>query len=90
MNNQETNLCGVLVHARKAKADQVRERLCAMPGTEVHAVSEDGRLVVTVEDKGRYSCADTITRFYDVEGVISTSLIYQYTDNDAFIQEAAS
>jgi nitrate reductase NapD len=90
MDKQEINLCGVLVHARQAKAEQVRKCLSELPGTEVHAVSEDGRLVVTVEDRGKYNCVDTIARFNDVEGVISTSLIYQYTDNDAFTQEAAS
>ena len=90
MHEEEINICGVLVHARQQEAEKVREQLCALPGTEVHAVSDDGRLVVTVEDRGKYRCVDTITEFNDVEGVISTSLIYQYTDHDPFVQESAS
>ena len=90
MSGEESNLCGVLVHARREQAQQVSQELRGMPGTEVHAVSEDGRLVVTVEDRGKYRCVDTITQFNDVDGVISTSLIYQYTDRDPFVQESAS
>lgn len=88
--HEEINLCGVLVHARPTEAEAVRDRLTGFPGTEVHALSDDGRLVVTVEDRGKYRCVDTISQFNDVEGVISTSLIYQYTDNEPHAQESAS
>jgi nitrate reductase NapD len=89
-NDEEINICGVLVHARQQALEQVKASLISLPGTEVHAASDDGRLVVTVEDRGKYRCVDTITQFNDVEGVISTSLIYQYTDHDPFTQESAS
>ena len=85
----EYNICGVLVRARPGNARAVGERLDALPGVQVHARSEDDRLVVTVEDSGKYRCVDTISSFNDVEGVIATSLVYQQTDHDEQ-QEPAS
>ena len=44
------NISGLLVHAHPEKAEAVRARLLQMPGIEVHAVSPEGRLVVTLEN----------------------------------------
>ncbi len=76
------NVCGVLVHARGEKADGVAELLRELPGTEVHSVTDDGRLVVTVEDTEEQLAIDTISKFADVAGVISTSLVYHEFDDD--------
>ncbi len=76
------NVCGVLVHARGEKAGNVAELLREMPGTEVHTVTDDGRLVVTVEDTDEQLAIDTIGKLADVAGVISTSLVYHEFDDD--------
>ncbi len=84
----ELNLCGVLVHTRAEQGAAVRARLTGLPGVEVHALTEDGRLVLTVEDSPGHSCIDTITGLYDVEGVLSASVVYQHTDLDETDQES--
>ncbi len=77
------NVCGVLVHARPEKTDAVAEALRELPGTEVHATTEEGRLVVTVEDTPEQLAIDTVSALADVAGVLSTSLVYhEFTDED--------
>lgn len=82
MSTSESNICGVLVHARPGLAAAVQGRLVALPGVEVHASTADDRLVVTVEDAGERRCLETVTQLQDIEGVLSTSLVYQHTLQD--------
>ncbi len=76
----EFNICGVLVHANMQNIHQVEACLKEIPGVEVHTTTDDGRLIVTVESDQRKYVADTITGFYDVDGVLSASMVYQFSD----------
>ncbi len=78
----EYNVCGVLVMARPEKGPAVEQALRALPGVEVHARGEDGKLVVTVEGPLGAECADTITQMALVDGVVSTSLVYHEIETD--------
>lgn len=83
----EYNVCGVLVHAHKNKVEQVKALLEQQDGVEVHAVTDNGRLVVTVEHDRRKTVGDRIMGFYEVPGVLSAAMIYQYSDNDLDVEE---
>jgi len=83
------NICGVLVHTRPERVEDVRGRLAAMPGVEVHAVTDEGRVVVVVEDTAERLAIDTITDIFQTAGVINASLVYQYTDDEDLPQESA-
>ena len=87
--NAEHNICGVLVHTRPGNVEDVKSRLAALPGVEVHAATEEGRLVVTVEDTPEHLALDTINDIFQTEGVINASLVYQYTDDEDLPQESA-
>ncbi len=75
------NICGVLVHARPELVDTVKGRLLDLPGVEVHAVTDDGRLIVTVEEDEQSLTADTVVEFQNLEGVFSAAMVYQYCDD---------
>ena len=77
----EFNICGVLVHANQQSIHQVEACLKGMQGVEVHTITDDGRLVVTVESEDRKYVADTITGFYNVDGVLSAAMVYQFSDD---------
>ncbi len=83
----EYNLCGVLVHAQQNNRLDVQQHLQQQQGTEVHAVTEEGRLVVTMEDKSRKQLADRIMKLNQIEGVLSASMIFQYSDDELSEQE---
>lgn len=85
----EYNVCGVLVMARPEKGVLVERTLNQMDGVAVHARDGDGRLVVTVEGPLGRQCADTISELSQIDGVVSTSLVYHEIDNDQHQQESA-
>jgi nitrate reductase NapD len=87
--NAEHNICGVLVHTRPGNVADVQARLADLPGVEVHAATEEGRVVVTVEDTPDRLALDTINDIFQTEGVINASLVYQYTDDEDLPQESA-
>jgi len=81
------NISGVLVHAKPDQVDQVEKQLTAIPGVEVHTVTENGRLVVTVEQDFEKMIADTVLNIHNCEGVLSAAMVYQYGDDDTDEQE---
>ncbi len=74
------HICGVLVQVRPERLEVAMTGLAGLPGVEVHQHTDDGRLVVTVEDTPEATAGDVMHRFYDVDGVISASLVYHYHD----------
>jgi len=84
------NICGVLVHARTENAQQVKTRLEKLSGVEVHSETDDGRLIVTVESDSRKYVADTISSLHEIEGVLSASMVYQFSDDIQITKNSAT
>jgi len=82
------NICSALVHAKLEQIDSVKQTLLTQEGVEVHAQTEDGRLIVTIEDENRKKVGERIMGFYEIEGVLSASMIYQFSDDDFNEQES--
>ena len=72
------NICSLVVHARPGQLEPVRQRLAALAGVEVHAASDSGKLVVTVENEDRSECSATIMSMQNLEGVLSAALVYEH------------
>lgn len=75
------NISGVIVHSRPEKMEAVQQQLNALPGVEIHAVGEDGRMVVTVEEASDRRMADTVNGLQDLEGVIAASMVYHHFED---------
>ncbi|SMN16200.1 hypothetical protein CRYPA_56 [uncultured Candidatus Thioglobus sp.] len=74
------DICGVLVHTQKDKEQAVETSLNAIDGVDVHHVTENSRLIVTIELGGRQQIMDTMNSFNDLPHVISTVLTYQHSE----------
>jgi periplasmic nitrate reductase NapD len=74
------NICSLIVHTNPQRGRDVSRRLETFKGVEVHGGQENGRLIVTVEDEGESlsPVSDTMNALRDVDGVVSTTLIYHY------------
>jgi nitrate reductase NapD len=74
------NICSLIVHTNPGKGADVSQRLRAFSGVEVHGGQAAGKLIVTVEDEGESvsPVSDTMNALRDVDGVVSTILIYHY------------
>ena len=80
------NIAGVVIHARPEKLAGVEAQLLKLPGVEVHATAEDGRMVVTVEDE-ESRLGETVMAFHNVDGVLSASLIYHHFEESEEAQQ---
>ncbi|MCE8511886.1 chaperone NapD [Ruegeria pomeroyi] len=75
------NICGCLVHVAPEVLTATRPRIEEMNGVEIHAGTEDGRLVVVVEDTGDTYASDTIMALHQIPGVISLTLNYHHFED---------
>ncbi len=80
------DICGVLIHAKPGESKAVGKRLTAISGVEIHKVTDDNRLIVTVENTSETepgtSVGDVLNQLQSIEGVLMASMIYQYTDDE--------
>jgi nitrate reductase NapD len=75
------NISSAILRANPEKLDAVRTALQALAGVEIHAVCDDGRFVVTIEDTSLSTPDATLVRLQQLEGVVTASLVYQYCDD---------
>ena len=62
--------------------------LPAIPGVEVHGATPDnGRLIVTVEDREGYSHMDSILAVNMQKHVLGVTLAYEYTEDSEKLQQ---
>lgn len=76
------NISSAIVHARPGHAEVVRHALAAIAGVEIHAVSAEGKLIVTIESPGDRETADTFEAISQMDHVMSTSMVYHQTESD--------
>ncbi len=74
------NISGVVVHARPENSAAVQARLNALAGVDVHAVQQDGRMVITIEDTPESAPSDTLMQVQLLPGVLGAAMIYNYCD----------
>jgi nitrate reductase NapD len=77
---ERIDICGVLVHAQKGKEQEVEALLSAMNGVDVHHISENSRLIVTIELDGRAEIMEVMSSFNDMPNILSTVLTYQHSE----------
>lgn len=76
------SICGLVIHASPGNGDNVVSALVALDGVEVHEATEDGRLVVTVDNPDDGEAAKVLDSFRTIDGVLSTSLVYTHFEED--------
>lgn len=81
------NICGMVVRSRDYRTDDVRTSLLAIPGVEIHA-ADGGRMVVTIEDESYRQVAENVNNIQFLEGVVSASIVYQYSDQQDTQEES--
>ena len=76
------NISSALVHAHPTNATAVAKRLAALPGVEVHGISPEGKLIVTIESDDDDSTLATYTRIGQLEGILAAAMIYNQTESE--------
>ncbi|MBN8437605.1 MAG: chaperone NapD [Candidatus Accumulibacter sp.] len=76
------NISSVLVYTRPQDLQLVREQLSALAGVEVHAASENGRLIVIIEADSVQAVADIFAQINQHPGVLAASMVYHQFEPD--------
>lgn len=78
----QLNISSVIVHPRPGEAEAVTARLAGLAGIEVHAVADDGRMIVTIETENDGAMADSFDAINKTDGVLSAAMVYHQTESD--------
>ncbi|MCX7162969.1 MAG: chaperone NapD [Betaproteobacteria bacterium] len=82
------NISSAVVHARPGAVAVVEAGLAELPGVEIHGVSPEGKLIVTIETEDDGSNAATYERIAQLDGVMSTAMVYHQTESEPEVEMA--
>ncbi|RTR40249.1 sorbose reductase [Shewanella canadensis] len=78
--SQEYHITSLVVHAVPKSVSQVETNIRALAGADIHAVTDEGKFVVTLEGETQGAILDNVEAINALEGVLNTSLIYHQVD----------
>lgn len=76
------NISSVILGVLPADTVVLSESLRELEGVEVHAVGEDGRMIVTIESGDEDNTSNIFEAIRQMPGVISASLVYHQYESD--------
>ena len=85
--SDEIHIAGVIVAASRNQAERVRADLKLLPMATVHAVAEDGRMIVTLETRSPKATLDCMDAIRALPGVFNVALVYQHAEPEAAMEE---
>ncbi len=75
------NISSLVVCARQRDRGAVCAALERMPGLEVHTAIGSGQMIVVADHDDAAAAADSFVAIHKIEGVLSVSLVYQFSDD---------
>ena len=78
----EYHVASFVAHTRPELSDQISNFICQHQGTEIHAVSEQGKIVFTVEATHQKDIANTVDQIRIHDELYSLSPIYHQFLNE--------
>lgn len=76
------NISSVIVHARPGSAEAVKLRLAEVEGVEVHAASDEGKIIITIESTNDDGMVGTFERVSKLDDVMSASMVFHQIESD--------
>jgi nitrate reductase NapD len=84
---EELHIAGAVIFARPESLDSVRAHLALLPQAEVHAISPEGKIVITLEAASARQTVDYMDAIRDLPGVMNVSLVYQHAEPLAALEQ---
>ena len=76
MKSKEVHISSMVVHASPVGLQTVKDSIARLPGVEIHAESDLGKLVVVVESDSQSYITDIIDQINGFRHVLNTALVY--------------
>ena len=77
-----SSLAGVSTSSRTRNTSAVCADLEKIHGLEIHSRTDDGCLIITLDEPDNSKAADVLLNLGNLDGVLSTSLVYNNFDDD--------
>ncbi|MBK7052622.1 MAG: chaperone NapD [Rhodoferax sp.] len=82
MEGRIVNISSAIVYAKAGQNETLRQSLSQLPGVEIHAATEDGKLIVTIERDNDKTAVDTYEAIERMDSVLSVAMIFQQTESN--------
>lgn len=76
------NISSAIIHALPGNVAVVQAGLATLAGVEVHGISPEGKLIVTIETEDEGSNAATYQSIGQLDGVMSAAMVYHQTESE--------
>ena len=76
------HISSLIVAARPEGMEGLRAAFAALPGVEIHAAAEDGRLIVTVETASEEATVERFETIRQLPDVLSAAMVYHQYETD--------
>jgi nitrate reductase NapD len=77
---EELHISSLVVHSTPKRVMRVSDVIAAIEGAQVHAISPNGKLVVTLEASSADEMISKVARIQQTDGVLSAALVYECVD----------
>ncbi|WP_457331997.1 chaperone NapD [Rhizobacter sp. P5_C2] len=76
----ELHIASLVVHSSPSRAPALAVTLAELPGAVIHAVTDRGKLVITLEASSAGDMIGLVQTIQRTDGVLSAALVYQHAD----------
>ncbi|MDP2825681.1 MAG: chaperone NapD [Sulfuritalea sp.] len=76
------NISSAIIHAQPGHVAVVEAGLATLAGVEVHGISPEGKMIVTIETEDDGSNAATYQLIGQLDGVMSAAMVYHQTESE--------
>ena len=74
------NISSIVIHTHPQDSSALQGKLTDLPGVDVHAAMDDGRIIITIEDTPENVPSETLMNVQNMQGVLSAAMVYNYCD----------
>lgn len=76
------NISSAIVYAKPLQDEALRTQLMRLPGVDIHASTDDGKFIVTLECDSDTLAIDLYKTIEHLSGVLSVAMIFQQTESN--------
>lgn len=77
----ELHITSLIVYAAPSRTAQIGVFINDLPAAQVHAQTDGGKLIVTLEAESNSAMTELISKVQHIDGVLSVALVYQCADS---------
>ena len=77
------NISSIVIHSHPHESPALQGKLANLPGVDVHAAMDDGRIIITIEDTPAGAPTKTLMDVQNMQGVLSAAMVYNYSDEQS-------